>query len=282
MRKKQSRFSKPVVVSVFLLIGIIFLFLPKRMSSKFHDIFVYIFSPVLKISAPYNFSSITESALEKDYVSKEKYDLILQKNLELEKQLKQAIRARNQTLEMLETVSGTRQRLPDIGPGHIWAEIITKALQRSELDINRGKNDGLKEGQYVIANDNVIGTIWQVFNYTAKVKLLTDIDHKMIVEVEGLDQDNQQVYIRAFMKGDGKGLCTIGEIKTSYKIEQGNFVYAYARPGYLNAPLVIGKVLQIFHDDSNPLFWKIIVRPLMDINNIDRVFAISMEPYERQ
>ena len=282
MRKSQKRFPKPVLVSIFLLVGIIFLFLPTKITCKFHDSFVYLFSPVLKLSSPYSVSNLTDSAIEQSFVSKQQYDDIFAKNQILEKQLKEALRARNETIEMLETATGTRQRLPDIGPGHIWAQVITKALERSELDINRGQNDGLKAGQYVIANDNVIGSISQVFNYTGKVKLLTDPEHKIIVEVEGVDESSQQVYIRAFMKGDGKGRCLITEIKTSYKIEQGNFVYAYARPGFLNAPLVIGKVGQIMHDDSNPLFWKIVVRPLIDIETIDKVFAVSMEPVEER
>lgn len=281
MRRGQIRISRPVLVASLTLVGIIFLLLPDRITDKFHDIYIHIFSPVLKAGPEGNISALPGYFSGDNSVSKQDYDKLLKEKDKLEKYVKELVRTRNQIHEWLEQATGVRERLPDVGPGHIWADVITKSMEKSELDINRGRNDSVKIGQYVIGNDNVIGTISQVFNYTAKVKLLTDVGHRMIAEVEGKDGKGDDIYVRAFIRGDGRGGCRISEIKTAYKIKKGNFVYAYARPGYLNAPLVIGKVSSVKHQDSNPLFWDIEVEVLFNPAGLERVFSVTMEPTER-
>lgn len=269
-----------MLVTIFVLVGVLFLLLPERMTGKFHDVFVYSFGGLLKIGTEAHISDIAETITPQPTVSYQKYNELFEEKERLRSELKLYHRNYIDMHKRFELATGTRQRLPDVGPGHIWAEVITYLSEKNELDINRGQQDGLKTGQYVIGQDFLIGTVSQVNNYSAKVKLLTASDHELIVEIEAKDATGKDIYRRAVMKGNGKNGCTIGGVQTAYQIEQGNFVYAYARPGYLNSPLIIGKVESIKHDDSDPLFWDIKVSPSFEVEKLKNVFAVTMEPQE--
>ncbi len=261
-----------------VLVGVLGLLMPDSMSGKFHDVFVYSFGPLLKIGTDAHISALPEQFAPSRTVDFKKYQQLANEKDDIEQKLKTLQRKFLQLHSEYELATGTRGRLPDVGPGHIWAEVITFGSQNSTLDINRGARDGLKTGQYVIGQDCLVGTISRVNNYSARVELLTSSSHELIAEVEAVDPEGKNIYRRAILKGDGKGGCLIGGVGTAYKIKTGNFVYAYARAGYLNSPLVIGKVSSIEHDKADPLFWDIKVQPGFDVSNLKKVFAVTMEP----
>lgn len=269
-----------MLVIIALLIGVLLVLMPDSMAGKFHDVFVYSLGSVLKIGPQSHISNIPQSLTPARTVPYEKYQELVEQTDRLESQLKTFQRKYLDLHKLYELATGTRQRLPDVGPGHIWAEVITFIPEKNEIDINRGQRDGLQPGQYVIGQDCLVGTVSQVNQYSAKVQLLTSSENELIVEIEAKDTHNNDIYRRAIMKGDGKNSCYVGGIQTAYMIEQGNYVYAYARPGYLNSPLVIGKVSSIKHDESDPLFWDIKVTPSFEVDKLKKVFAVTMQPQE--
>lgn len=278
MRRSSIRISRSMLIVILIIVGALFLVLPDAMTGKFHDVFIYVLGPVLKVGPDSNITDLPGLVVSERKVSLSKYKELEGERDKLVSRLKTLQRKYLYLHEEYELATGTRQRLPDVGPGHIWAEVIRADVINSEIDINRGMNDGLKKGQYVISQDVLIGTVDFVGDYYAKVKLLTAKDHELIVEIEAIDSKKADIYRRAIMKGDGKGGCLIDGIQTNYQITDKNFVYAYARPGYLNSPLIIGKVSHIKYDDSDPLFWKINVQPSFDITKLEKVFAVTMEP----
>ena len=69
-----------------------------------------------------------------------------------------------------------RDRLPLAGAGIPFAGIISLNIDHSngKLIINRGTDDGIETGQFVIADNSIIGLISEVAPRTAKVTLSTD------------------------------------------------------------------------------------------------------------
>ena len=269
------------MVIVMALVGLFFLLLPERITSRPHDIFIHTFGGLLKIGTEAKLTDLPGKLVGEETVSIGLYNSLLEERGQLEDQFKEIYRRYIQLNEEFELATGARQRLPDVGPGHIWAEVITFIPEKNEIDINRGEQDGIKKGLYVIGQDYLIGTVSQANNYSAKVQLLTAAEHSLIVEIEAIDEQGRNIYKRAFMKGDGKSGCMISGVETKYKIEQGNYIYAYAKPGYLNSPLIIGKISEIKHDGAAPMNWQIKVVPSFDIATLERVFAVTMEPLER-
>ena len=88
----------------------------------------------------------------------------------------------------VEELSDLRERLYALeGAGLRVADIIWKSFSRlhSELMINRGEKDGLAEGQFVLGDNSIIGTVCYVDAQMAKVKLVTDSSSKIAVNIAG-------------------------------------------------------------------------------------------------
>lgn len=278
MAKFKLKIHKGVLVFILLLVSILVLLAPKHYTTKANDIFYKTFAGILQFGSDFHFEDLSSSAMNKRTIAYEEYEKLLKENQVLEKKTKELIRQRNKIHSWYETATGTRQRLPELGPGYIWAAIISTKAEIGQLTIDRGTADGIEKGQCVIGQDYVIGTIGDVLGYTSKVELITSTAQNLLVEIEAFDEDGNEVYKRGFMRGDGTGTCKVNGIETSYKIESGNFVYAVDMEGFLLSPMIVGKITSITYDSQNPLFWDIIVAPSFDVRSLEKVFAVTMQP----
>ncbi|GAI97229.1 unnamed protein product [marine sediment metagenome] len=78
------------------------------------------------------------------------------------------------------------------------ADVITATINEAcgELLINRGENDGLAEGQLVLGDYSIIGTISDVDSRLSRLKLITDPTSKVAVSIADVD-------VRCVMQGNG-------------------------------------------------------------------------------
>jgi len=153
------------------------------------------------------------------------------------------------------------------------ADVITASINgsRNELIINRGESDGLAKGQFVLGDNSVVGTISDVDSRTACVKLITDPTSKIAVKIAELNVDR-------LMQGNGKNSAKVQLLSIKHKVKTGNIVYATKKPGFLDAPMIIGTVDQCKRDDENPSLWDITVKPACDIEALKDVAVIIMNP----
>ena len=110
----------------------------------------------------------------------------------------------------------------------------------------------------------------------AKMRVLTDsqqsIEIRIVNEIEERDTPG-------LMVGDGKTACKIKMIKREKKIQSGDVVFAAARPGYLNIPVVVGEVSEVVPDDEEPLLWDITVHPAADMTRLNDVAVIVIQDF---
>ncbi|MBA7668542.1 hypothetical protein ES703_76655 [subsurface metagenome] len=64
------------------------------------------------------------------------------------------------------------------------------------------------------------------------------------------------------MQGNGNNLAKVEMIK--HKVKIGTEIMASKRPGFLDTPMIIGKVARCEHN-AQPLVWDIMVEPVCDI-----------------
>jgi len=140
----------------------------------------------------------------------------------------------------------------------------------SELIINRGKNYGLRQGQFVLGDNSIIGTISNVSFRSAQVKLVTDPTSQIAVKIGRLN-------VSRVMKGDGSNSAKIQMLSTKHKVRVGDVVYADKKIGFLDDLIIIGKVAQYKRGDE-PLLWDITVKPVCDIERLNSVAVIVMNP----
>jgi rod shape-determining protein MreC len=160
------------------------------------------------------------------------------------------------------------------GADFALAEIITTNVKeaRNELTIDCIGNARPAEGQFVIGDNSVIGRISDASAGTARVRLFTDPKSAIRVKIGDLD-------VPMMLKGNGDNSAKISLVKTEHKIKAGDYVFASgAGTAFLNTPLTIGKVARCVKNRKNPLEWDITVTPACNIEKLEDVNVIIMNP----
>ena len=249
----------------FMLGGFIFLLAPQNLTNKFQFAFAHIFRWPLSIGRNVSLSARMEQALT-NVVSRSKYN-------QLQSHLANVIEQRNQEHKKVEKLSGLRDRAALEGAKFVLADVITASIDgsRSELIINRGENDGLAKGQFVLGDNSIVGTVSDVSSRTAQVRLITDSISKIAVKIAGLNSS-------WIMQGNGTNSARVQLLSIKRKVKTGDIVYAGKKPGFLDTPMIVGKVAQCKRDDENPSLWDITVEPACDIERLNNVAVLMMNP----
>jgi len=103
--------------------------------------------------------------------------------------------------------------------------------------------------------------------------LITDPTSKIAVKIAELNVDR-------LMQGNGKNSAKVQLLSIKHKVKTGDIVYAGKKPGFLDAPMIIGTVVQCKRDDENPSLWDITVKPACDIERLNGVAVIVMNPQQ--
>ena len=243
----------------FMLGGCILLFIPQNLTNKFQFAFAHTFRWPLRVGR--NISLSTQiNQLPSDFVSRSEYN-------KLQNHLTNVIEQRDEAYHKIEKLSGLRERSALEGAKIVIAEVISATIDElhCELIIDRGENDGLKAGQFVMGANSIIGSIYDVSPQIAKVLLLTDSKSKMAVKIAGTGR---------VMQGCGNNSAKIRLIKDSVKI--GEAVYVDKKAGFLDAAVVAAKVAQCQRNEENPLLWDITVDLACDVGKLGNVAVIIM------
>jgi len=270
MAMRNNRVPDRVLFISLFLTGLIFLLAPHKITSKFQVAFIRVFCWPLSIGRDISLSArgfmASAEGSEEDVVSRVRYD-------KLHNRLANVTEWLNQERQKVEALSGLRNRTVWQGVKFVLAGIITSTIDglHSELIINRGSQDGLAVGQFVLANESVIGTICNVDTRTARVRLITDPASQIAVKIEGLNKDR-------ILQGTGDNCAKVKLLPTKYRVEVNEVVYAQKKPGFLSTPVIVGTVTQCESNKDNPLLWDITVKPACDIENLTEVSVIVMNP----
>jgi rod shape-determining protein MreC len=201
-----------------------------------------------------------------DVVSRTEYN-------QLENHLANITEELHQERIKLTKLAGLRSRSALEGVKFVLADVITDSLtaSQSELIINRGGDDGLAVGQYVLGDNSIIGTISGVSSRTAEVRLITDSESKIPVTIAGLE-------VSRVMQGDGGESAKIQMLAMKHEVRSGQVIYASKKPGFLETPMIVGRVYACGRDDENPSIWDVTVKPACNIENLNDVAVLIMNP----
>ncbi len=257
--------SRPMLFTWFMLAGLILLFAPQSLTNDLQFAFARIFRWPLTIGKNISLYARTrQPSPDATFDGKSQY-LNHIANLQEELRRKQ---------EELIEAKGLRDRFHALeNAGFIMADVIRSSInvKRSELTINRGQNDGLAKGYYVLGDNSIIGKISEVSKGEARLKLFTDPASRIAVKIGNLTIDR-------LMEGGGKDEAKIPHLPTKHIIRVGDKVLAGKKPGFLDASMIIGVVARCERDDKNPLMWDITVKPVCDIERLNSITVIIMNP----
>lgn len=270
MAKWQTRAPERFIFTSLLLAGLVVLFAPHRLTNKFQFAFVRVFCWPLGVSRDIALSAsglmASAQGSPAEVVSRVRYDKLLNRLANVTEWL-------NQERDKVEKLSGLRDRPVWKGANFVLADVIVAVVDgtHGELIIDRGQEDGLAVGQFVLSGESVVGTISAVDSRTARVRLITDPASKVAVKIEGLSTD-------VICQGGGGSTAKVPLVPTKHRIETDALVYAQKKPGFLGVPVIIGTVAACESSAENPLLWDITIKPACDIESLTNVTAVAMNP----
>ena len=250
-----------------MLAGSIFLFAPQRLTNNFQSTFAHIFRWPLSMGRSISLFARARQ-LPLDVVPRSQYNKLQNHLINITEWL-------NQEREKVKKLSGLRNRPIWKGADLVLADVITASGggSRTELIINRGTDDNLSKGQFILGENSIIGTVSVVSPRTARVKLITDPTSKIAVKIGGLD-------VSRLMQGDGNDCAKIQLFPYKNKVNAGDVVKACKTPGFLNSAMITGRVAWCKRDDENPSIWDITVKPACAIEGLNDVVVIIINPEE--
>ena len=157
--------------------------------------------------------------------------------------------------------------------GFLLADVIRATGELpNELFVNRGTADRVAAGQFVLADNSIVGTVSDAGTQTARIKLITDPTSKIPVYIG-------EAEVPGVMEGRGGNRAKIPLISAAtYTVRKGDLVYAKKTPGLLDVPIVTAKVIQCKRDAEKPLLWDITVQPVCDTAELTNVAIVVAAP----
>jgi rod shape-determining protein MreC len=241
--------------------GLILLFSPRGLTSKIQLVFARVFSIPLSIGRNISLSAPTEQQRE-EVVSRREFNRLQNHLANVEAKL-------FEEQEKVKRLTGLYDRYGGNSARFVLADVISASIAkpRHELLINRGQKDGLSKGQFVLGDNSIIGAIAEVSSNTARIRLLTDSQSKIAVQVRGTE---------AVLEGASSGL-KVKLVPVKRKIKIGDDVYACKKPGLLDSAMKVGTVSACRHSDENPLLWDISVEPACEAVKLTDVAVIIID-----
>lgn len=253
-----------------LLAGFIFYFAPPRLTNKLQFAFVRVFCWPLSVGGDISHaaSGLIASAQgsPEQVVSRDRYD-------KLHNRLANVTEWLLEERQKVEKLSGLRDRTVWQGVNFVLADVITASVDglHGELIVNRGAEDGLVKGQFVMSDDSIVGIVVEVGARTSRIRLITDPASKIAVKMEGLDADR-------IMLGCGDNFANVQLVPKKLQVKIGEVVSAQKKPGFLSVPVIVGTVVQCRSSKDNPLLWDITVEPVCKMAELTEVAVIVMNP----
>jgi len=259
---RHTRVSRRMLFTWFMLGGLILLFSPRGLTRKMQLGFERIFRWPLGVGRDFALAAPSDQML-RDAVPRIEYEKLENHVHNLEATLRRE-RERYKQLYGLYTDpvwEGTDTAL---------AKVITENAggARNELTIEYSRDVTLVKGQYVLNNNCVVGRISDASAGTAHVRLFTDRQSAIAVQIGELD-------VPMMMKGNGNNSAKILLVPTTHKIEVGDAVFASdVGTRFLDAPVILGEVSRCAKSRENPLIWDITVKPACDLDDMVDVTVI--------
>jgi rod shape-determining protein MreC len=132
--------------------------------------------------------------------------------------------------------------------------------------INRGSNDGIRQGMPVVTNQGLVGRVDAVIGGASRVQLITDPSSVVSVFLQNSEAD-------AIMNGSVSGELTLDMLSQDVQVQTGDVVLTSGLGGEYPPDLLIGQVSNVRKRESD-LFQEATVQPVVDFSRLEIVLVI--------
>lgn len=169
--------------------------------------------------------------------------------------------------EVLRAELGLKSKLE--GEELIAADIIGRGPSNSSssLILNRGSQDGLKEGMPVVSNGVLLGKLSEVGSDFSRVTLIVDESSVVNAMVE-------ETRAPGVVKGEVGFNLKIDSVPQEFPLKVGQKIITSGLGGTMPKGLIIGEVAEILSPESE-IFQVASIKPKADFNHLEIVFIIK-------
>jgi len=164
------------------------------------------------------------------------------------------------------TLKGELGFVSESGINELIPAKITMREPTSFLDniiIDKGKNDGVREGTAVLSSGTLIGQVKETYNNTAKVVLVTSKDSLVQAMLQGSRS-------KGILRGGISGLFLENIIQDT-EYSSGEYVVTSGLGGKIKQGILIGRAGKI-QSTTSGIFKSIAVDPIADMSKLELVF----------
>jgi rod shape-determining protein MreC len=136
------------------------------------------------------------------------------------------------------------------------------------ITIDRGTDDGAREGMLVITWRGVVGRISRAGPTSSKVLLITDTSSLIGGRVQGSESR-----VTGIVRGQQEGGLIMQRIPQEEAIQTGDTVVTSDLGGILPEGLVIGQIVQIRRRDVD-VFQEAVIQPSSDMKALERLYLL--------
>ena len=140
------------------------------------------------------------------------------------------------------------------------------AYWNASILIDRGEEDGIKEGMPVVNALGVVGKVAEVSQSQSKVILLTDSQFSVAALV-------QRTRESGLVSGTLQGICRMRYIRQTAKVRVGDKIITSKLSSSFPESLMIGKITEIRENSRGPSV-ECIVQPAVSFSQIEEVLVI--------
>lgn len=171
--------------------------------------------------------------------------------------------------ERLRALLDMRARLPGSPVSvSVIAEEVTPWFRT--VVVNRGSQDGIREGLPVVALSGIVGQVIKVGAMSSKVLLLTDHASAMAATI-------QRSRARGVVKGKGGELCSLEFASRLDDIKLGDIVETSGVGGLYPKGIPIGQVTMVKKGEYG-IFQTVTIRPAVNLSRMEELLVLVSPP----
>lgn len=267
MTMRSTTRSERMLFISFLLCACVLLLIPHGITNKLQFLHAHLFQIPLRTG--HVISLVAQTPAPATDANSSDLDQSLRENLQLKNHLHNVLAELDQAVKEKESLAQVRLLSGWERHGYVLAQVVLPVVGADQIIINRGKRDGLALGQFMLADNAIVGSICELGTYRAKGTLVTDKSSRIPVYIK-----TARATPKGILQGLGNGKATLPQIRYRHKIAVGDPVYVEAQSGLLEFRVKVGQVAQCQRDETDPLVWDITVEPASDLKSLNQLHIV--------
>lgn len=152
----------------------------------------------------------------------------------------------------------------------IAADVVGKTTTqlRNYATINRGSDNGVKEGMCCVTDAGLVGIIIGTSARYSILQLLLNRDSRVSAKV-------LRSRVDGIIQWEGETFLVLKDVPRSLDVQAGDLVLTSSYSARFPVNVVIGRVTQV-SEESNSLFRRIVVEPAVNFATLEQLFVVDV------